>query len=425
MSLVKDFTSAPQRAGGCRKKPELLAPAGNLEKLKMALIYGADAVYLGGKSFGLRAFGGNFSEKEMADGVQFAHARGKKVYVTLNIFPHNADLEKLPAYLSFLADIRVDGLLVSDLGVFSLARELAPALPLHISTQANNTNWATVNAWQKLGAERVVLARELSRAEIAEIRARSTVELEMFVHGAMCISYSGRCLLSSYFTGRDANRGACAQACRWRYGLVEEGRPGEFFPIEEDERGTYIMNSKDLCLLPFLPDLCAMGLDSLKIEGRMKSVHYAASVTKVYREAIDAACDEAQPFDLRASWLDELQKVSHRIYTSGFFNYVPDADDQIYASASYEQSTDFIGLVRDYDERTQMATVEQRNNMKVGQEIEIFQPTRETFCQRLEEMTDEMGAPLSVAAHAQQIVRMRMKEPVEEYAIVRRHREEG
>ncbi|MGP1406747.1 peptidase U32 family protein [Selenomonas sp.] len=424
MSLAKDFTSAPQSAGGCRKKPELLAPAGNLEKLKMALIYGADAVYLGGKSFGLRAFGGNFSEKEMADGVQFAHARGKKVYVTLNIFPHNADLEKLPAYLSFLADIRVDGLLVSDLGVFSLARELAPALPLHISTQANNTNWATVNAWQKLGAERVVLARELSRAEIAEIRARSTVELEMFVHGAMCISYSGRCLLSSYFTGRDANRGACAQACRWRYGLVEERRPGEFFPIEEDERGTYIMNSKDLCLLPFLPDLCAMGLDSLKIEGRMKSVHYAASVTKVYREAIDAACDEAQPFDLRVSWLDELQKVSHRIYTSGFFSHVPDADDQIYASASYEQSTDFIGLVRDYDERTQMATVEQRNNMKVRQEIEIFQPTRETFCQRLEEMTDGMGAPLSVAAHAQQIVRMRMKEPVEEYAIVRRHREE-
>lgn len=413
-------------AGGRRgKKPELLAPAGNLEKLQMAIVYGADAVYLGGKSFGLRAFGGNFSEADMAEGVRFAHARGRKVYVTLNIFAHNEDVAKLPAYLAFLADLRVDGLLVSDLGVFSLVRELAPALPLHVSTQANNTNWATVNAWQKLGAERVVLARELSRGEIAEIRARSTVELEMFVHGAMCISYSGRCFLSSYLTGRDANRGACAQACRWRYGLVEENRPGEFFPIEEDERGTYIMNSKDLCLLPFLPELCAMGMDSLKIEGRMKSVHYAASVTKVYREAIDAACDEEQPFRLRDSWRQELQKVSHRIYTSGFFDHIPDENDQIYASASYEQTADFIGLVRHYDEATRLATVEQRNNMKRGQEVEVFQPTQETFCQLLTEMTDEEGAPLDVAAHAQQIVQVRMEKPVEEYAILRRRREKG
>ena len=247
----------------------------------------------------------------------------------------------------------------------------------------------------------------------------------MFVHGAMCISYSGRCLLSSYLTGRDANRGACAQACRWRYGLVEESRPGEVFPIEEDERGTYIMNSKDLCLLPFLPELCAMGLDSLKIEGRMKSVHYAASVTKVYREAIDAAYDEGRTFHLRDSWLEELQKVSHRIYTSGFFDHVPDGGDQIYASASYEQTADFIGLVRHYDERTRMATVEQRNNMKVGQEIEVFQPTRETFCQRMAEMRDEAGEPISTAAHAQQIVRMHMEQPVEEYAILRRRREKG
>ena len=265
MNLTENYAPSCHSGDGRMKKPELLSPAGNLEKLKMALVYGADAVYLGGKSFGLRAFGGNFSEAEMEEGVRFAHALGRKVYVTLNIFAHNADLERLPAYLSFLAEIHVDGLLVSDLGVFSLAREFAPAVPLHISTQANNTNWATVEAWQKLGAERVVLARELSRAEIAAIRAHSTIELEMFVHGAMCISYSGRCLLSSYLTGRDANRGACAQACRWRYGLVEESRPGEVFPVEEDERGTYIMNSKDLCLLPFLPELCAMGLDSLKI----------------------------------------------------------------------------------------------------------------------------------------------------------------
>ncbi|WP_315273548.1 U32 family peptidase [Selenomonas sputigena] len=425
MNLTENRAPSCRAGDGGMKKPELLSPAGNLEKLKMALIYGADAVYLGGKSFGLRAFGGNFSEAEMEEGVRFAHALGRKVYVTLNIFAHNADLDRLPAYLSFLAEIHVDGLLVSDLGVFSLAREFAPSVPLHISTQANNTNWATVDAWQKLGAERVVLARELSRAEIAAIRAHSTVELEMFVHGAMCISYSGRCLLSSYLTGRDANRGACAQACRWRYGLVEESRPGEVFPIKEDERGTYIMNSKDLCLLPFLPELCAMGLDSLKIEGRMKSVHYAASVTKVYREAIDAAYDEGRTFHLRDSWLEELQKVSHRIYTSGFFDHVPDGGDQIYASASYEQTADFIGLVRHYDERTRMATVEQRNNMKVGQEIEVFQPTCETFCQRMAEMRDEAGEPISTAAHAQQIVRMHMEQPVEEYAILRRRREKG
>ena len=425
MNLTENRDPFCRAGDGCMKKPELLSPAGNLEKLKMALIYGADAVYLGGKSFGLRAFGGNFSEAEMEEGVRFAHAFGRKVYVTLNIFAHNADLERLPAYLSFLAEIHVDGLLISDLGVFSLAREFAPSVPLHISTQANNTNWATVDAWQKLGAERVVLARELSRAEIAAIRAHSTVELEMFVHGAMCISYSGRCLLSSYLTGRDANRGACAQACRWRYGLVEESRPGEVFPIEEDESGTYIMNSKDLCLLPFLPELCDMGLDSLKIEGRMKSVHYAASVTKVYREAIDAAYDEGQAFHLRDSWLEELQKVSHRIYTSGFFDHVPDGGDQIYASASYEQTADFIGLVRHYDDETHTATVEQRNNMKIGQEVEVFQPARETFRQRLKDMRNEAGEPLSVAAHAQQIVRLFMEKPVEEYAILRRRREEG
>lgn len=425
MSLLGRAAPSCRTGNGQVNKPELLAPAGNLEKLKMALVYGADAVYLGGKSFGLRAFGGNFSEAEMEEGVRFAHARAKKVYVTLNIFPHNADLEKLPAHLAFLNEIHVDGLLVSDLGVFSLVRELAPRLPLHISTQANNTNWAAVNAWQKLGAERVVLARELSCAEIAEIRARSTIELEMFVHGAMCISYSGRCLLSSYLTGRDANRGACAQACRWRYGLVEESRPGEIFSIEEDERGTYIMNSKDLCLLPFLPELCAMGLDSLKIEGRMKSVHYTASVTKVYREAIDAACDRQHTFHLRDAWIDELQKVSHRIYTSGFFDHVPDGSDQIYASASYEQTADFIGLVRHYDDETHTATVEQRNNMKIGQEIEVFQPARETFRQRLKDMRNEAGEPLSVAAHAQQIVRLFMEKPVEEYAILRRRREEG
>ena len=232
------------------KKPELLAPAGTLEKLKMALAFGADAVYLGGKAYGLRALGGNFTQDELREAVAYAHARAAKVYVTVNIFPHNADLNGLPDYLRFLQEIQVDGLLVADLGVFMMAKEVAPQLPLHISTQANNTNWRTVCEWQKLGAQRVVLARELSLQEIREIRQHTDVELEMFVHGAMCISYSGRCLLSSYFTGRDANRGSCAQCCRWKYALVEETRPGQYFPVAEDERGTSLMNSKDLCLLP-------------------------------------------------------------------------------------------------------------------------------------------------------------------------------
>ena len=255
-----------------RRRPELLAPAGTMEKLQMALRYGADAAYLGGEQFGLRAFGGNFTREEICEAVRLAHAQGKKIYVTVNVFPHNEDLVSLPDYLRFLADASVDAVLVADLGAFMLAREAAPHLPVHISTQANNVNWRTVRAWQELGAERVVLARELSREEICEIRRHTDVELELFVHGAMCISYSGRCLLSAYFTGRDANRGRCAQSCRWKYALVEESRPGEYYPIAEDERGTYIMNSKDLCLLPYLDEVVACGIDSLKIEGRMKSV---------------------------------------------------------------------------------------------------------------------------------------------------------
>lgn len=291
------------------KKPELLAPAGNMEKLKMALLYGADAVYLGGKAFGLRAFGGNFTNEELQEAVDFAHKLGKKIYVTVNIFPHNSDIAKLPAYLTFLNEIKVDAILVADLGVFTLAKEYAPDVELHISTQANNTNWAAVNAWAELGARRVVLAREMSLEEIKEIREKCSVELEMFVHGAMCISYSGRCLMSNYLTGRDANRGSCAQPCRWNYALVEEKRPGQYFPVLEDERGTYIFNSKDMCLLPYLPDVIASGVDSLKIEGRMKSVHYAASVVKAYREAIDSYFAAPEQFEVKKEWVDRKSVV--------------------------------------------------------------------------------------------------------------------
>lgn len=402
------------------KKPELLAPAGNMEKLKMALLYGADAVYLGGKAFGLRAFGGNFTNEELQEAVDFAHKLGKKIYVTVNIFPHNSDIAKLPAYLTFLNEIKVDAILVADLGVFTLAKEYAPDVELHISTQANNTNWAAVNAWAELGASRVVLAREMSLEEIKEIREKCSVELEMFVHGAMCISYSGRCLMSNYLTGRDANRGSCAQPCRWNYALVEEKRPGQYFPVLEDERGTYIFNSKDMCLLPYLPDIIASGVDSLKIEGRMKSVHYAASVVKAYREAIDSYFAAPEQFEVKKEWVEELDKVSHRAYTTGFYYGRPTENDQIYGTSSYTQTSDFVGLVLDYDEKTGFATVEQRNNMKVGQEIEIFQPHLAGYRQILQEMYNDEGEAIQVAPHPQQIVKIRMEKPVEPYGILRR-----
>ena len=402
-----------------KKRPELLAPAGTMEKLQMALAYGADAAYLGGVQFGLRAFGGNFANEEIRAAVQLAHGTGKKVYVTVNVFPHNDDLVSLPDYLRFLAEVGADAVLVADLGVFMLVREAAPTLPVHISTQANNVNWRTVRAWQELGAARVVLARELSREEIREIRRHTSVELELFVHGAMCISYSGRCLLSSYFTGRDANRGACAQSCRWKYALVEMSRPGEYYPIAEDERGTYIMNSKDLCLLPHLDEVVGCGIDSLKIEGRMKSVHYVASVVKAYRMALDA-CLSGNPYEVREEWRAELEKVSHRAYTTGFFFGKTTGADQIYGSSSYEQTSDFVGLVRAYDPVTQIATVEQRNNMKLGQEIEVFQPVGAPFRQNLSEMWDEEGQEIAAAPHPQQIVRMRMTQEVAANSILRR-----
>ena len=402
------------------KKPELLAPAGNMEKLKMALLYGADAVYLGGKAFGLRAFGGNFTNEELQEAVDFAHKLGKKIYVTVNIFPHNSDIAKLPAYLTFLNEIKVDAILVADLGVFTLAKEYAPDVELHISTQANNTNWAAVNAWAELGASRVVLAREMSLEEVKEIREKCSVELEMFVHGAMCISYSGRCLMSNYLTGRDANRGSCAQPCRWNYALVEEKRPGQYVPVLEDERGTYIFNSKDMCLLPYLPDVIASGVDSLKIEGRMKSVHYAASVVKAYREAIDSYFAAPEQFEVKKEWVEELDKVSHRAYTTGFYYGRPTEKDQIYGTSSYTQTSDFVGLVLDYDEKTGFATVEQRNNMKVGQEIEIFQPHLAGYRQILQEMYNDEGEAIQVAPHPQQIVKIRMDRPVEPYGILRR-----
>nr|WP_145102239.1 U32 family peptidase [Sporomusa sp. KB1] len=401
-------------------KPELLAPAGNLEKLKMALIYGADAVYMGGKAFGLRAFGDNFDDAELEQGIDFAHSLGKKAYITINIFPHNDDLPDLPEYITRLAKIGADAILVSDLGVFRIARQVAPSLPIHISTQANSTNWSTAQFWQELGATRVVLARELSLTDIKLIRQKVAIELEAFVHGAMCMSYSGRCLISNYLTGRDANRGECAQPCRWKYHLMEESRPGVYLPVAEDERGTYIFNSKDLCLINHIPELMDSGLHSFKIEGRMKSVHYVATVIKVYREAIDSYASSSAPFTVKQEWLDELQKVSHREYTTGFTFNKPTEQDQIYTSSSYIQTHNFIGLVKEYNPSTGMAAVEQRNNMKVGEKIEIMQPGRSNFVQTISQMFDSEGNLISVAPHPQQIVTMPMSQPVVPYAMLRR-----
>lgn len=401
-------------------KPELLAPAGSMEKCKMALIYGADAVYLGGKSFGLRAFAGNFSNEEIGEAVDFAHKLGKKVYVTVNIFPHNNDLVGLPEYLTTLAALHVDGLLISDLGIWSIAREVVPNMPLHVSTQANSCNYATVNAWKQLGASRVVLARELSLKEMAEIGQKCDVELEAFVHGAMCISYSGRCLLSSYFTGRDGNRGACAQVCRWKFALCEENRPGEYFPIEEDERGSFVLNSKDLCLIEYLPQLISAGISSLKIEGRMKSVHYVASVVSVYRKAIDTYLADPTGYKVPKQWLTDLEKVSHRAYSTGFALGKTDGSSQVYGSSTYEQTYDFVGIVQGYDKNSHRVIVEQRNNVKAGITAEVLTPQGEEFPLVLQNMRNNDGNPIDVAPHAQMIFSVDSQRDIPKYSLIRK-----
>ena len=403
-----------------RKKPELLAPAGNMEKCKMALIYGADAIYLGGNKFGLRAFAANFSMAEIKEVVEFAHNFGKKVYVTVNIFAHNEDIAELPEYLLSLEEAGVDALLISDFGVWSIARQVVPDMALHVSTQANTCNLAAVEAWKNLGAERVVLARELSIAEISEIDKKCDVELEVFVHGAMCISYSGRCYLSSYLTGRDGNRGECAQICRWNYKLVEENRPDQEFPIEEDERGTYIMNSKDLCLLDLIPELAEAGVDSLKIEGRMKSVHYVATVVSVYRKAIDAWYSNPKEFTIKSEWRDELEKVSHRPYFYGFAVNRPDENGQIYTTSSYVQTRDFVGIVTGYDKETNTAYIEQRNRMVAGEELEVLMPDGTLLDIVLTDMRDESGNQFDVANRVQQIFSIKSAVCLQPYSLLRR-----
>ncbi|NLN14725.1 MAG: U32 family peptidase [Tissierellia bacterium] len=408
------------------KKVELLAPAGDLEKLKMAIRYGADAVYLGGEAFGLRKASKNFTMDQIKEGVDFAHERGKKVYVTLNIIPHEDDLVGLEEYVTELYEIGIDAVIVSDPGMFSIIRKTVPDLEVHISTQASVTNAATINFWYEQGARRVILARELSLEEIKEIRKKVPEDLtiETFVHGAMCISYSGRCLLSNYMTGRDANMGDCAHACRYKYYLMEEKRPGQYFPVFEDEEGTFIMNSKDLCMIEHIPDLIEAGINSFKIEGRVKSSYYVATVIRSYRMAIDAYYADPENYRFDEQWLEEIKKVSHRDFTTGFFFGKPDSEAQVYETSSYIRGYDFIGMVLDYDEESQIATVEQRNRFYQGDEIEVFGPGVEHFTQKIDKLWDEEGNEIDVAPHPQQIVKMKMDKPVDKYYLIRKRRGE-
>lgn len=404
------------------KKVELLAPAGNLEKLKMAILFGADAVYIGGQRFGLRASADNFSLEDMREGLDFAHERNCKVYVTVNIIPHNQDLVGLPEYIKQLDELGVDALIVSDPGIFTIVRRTAPDMEVHISTQANNTNYMSAKFWHELGARRIVVARELSFDEIREMAAMTPkdLDIEAFIHGAMCISYSGRCLLSNYMTGRDSNRGACSHPCRWKYHLVEEKRPGEYYPVYEDERGTYIFNSKDLCMIEYIPQLIKSGIFSFKIEGRMKSSFYVATVVSAYRKAIDAYMDDPENYSFDPEWLAELSKASHREYTTGFYFNKTTGADQIYNTSSYIRDYDFVGMVLEYDKETGIAKIEQRNRMIVGDEIEVVVPGRDYFVQIIEAMKNDEGENIRTAPHAQMIVYMPMKQEVEPYTILRR-----
>lgn len=403
-------------------KPELLAPGGSLEKLKTAIMYGADAVYIGGEAFSLRVAAENFSYDDMLEGIEFAHSRGKKVYLTANIIPHNKDISEFEAFVKKIRPMNFDAVLVSDLGMFDILRNAAPEIPIHISTQANNVNWRSAAMWHKLGAKRVVLAREMSFAEIAEIREKipADLELEAFVHGAMCISYSGRCLLSNYLTNRDANQGACSHPCRWNYSLVEEKRPGEYMDVFENERGTFIFNSKDLCTIRHIPELVKSGISSLKIEGRVKTPYYVATVIGAYRREIDRYFSDPENYIFNEAEFDELCKVSHRPYTTGFYFNKPDENSQVYTSSSYIRDYDLIAMVEEYDKETGIAKISQRNKFTVGEEIEVMRPMQPFFTMVVEEIKNEEGISVTSAPHAAETLYMKLPFPACPGSMLRR-----
>ena len=388
------------------KKPELLVPAGSLEVLKVAVRYGADAVYIGGEAFGLRAKAKNFSFEDMKEGIAFAHEHGVKVYVTANIFAHNDDLKEAESYFTQLAEAGPDAVLIPDPGMFLLARKYCPDLEIHISTQANNTNYMTYRFWWEMGAKRVVSARELSLEELKEIRANipEEMEIESFVHGAMCISYSGRCLLSNYFTGRDANHGECTHPCRWKYAVVEEQRPGEYLPVEENERGTYIFNSKDLCMIEHLSELLDAGIDSLKIEGRMKTALYVATVARTYRKAIDDLLESKEKYEANMSWYHrEIRQCTYREFSTGFYFGKPNEQSQIYDANTYVSESVYLGCVEALDDRG-FARIEQKNKFCVGDSIEIMKPNGENITTDVVEIWTSDGETRQSAPHPQEIL---------------------
>lgn len=407
------------------RHPELLIPASSLEVLKTAVIFGADAVYIGGEAFGLRAKAKNLSMEEMKEGIEFAHAHDVKVYVTANILAHNEDLEGVREYFRELKEIRPDALIIADPGVFDIAKEICPEIDRHISTQANNTNYGTYNFWYRQGASRVVSARELSMKEIRELREHipEDLEIETFIHGAMCISYSGRCLLSNYFTGRDANRGACTHPCRWKYAVVEETRPGEYMPVYENERGTYIFNSKDLCMIEYIPELIDAGIDSFKIEGRMKTALYVATVARTYRKAIDDYQKDPELYRENMPWyLDQISNCTYRQFTTGFFFGKPDENTQIYDSNTYRKEYTYLGIVGEVKDG--LCRIEQRNKFSVGETIEIMKPDGRNIEAEVKRIINEDGEEQESAPHSKQVLYVDLTEAPEKYDILRRSEKE-
>lgn len=414
-----------------REKPELLIPASSLEVLKTAVIFGADAVYIGGEAFGLRAKAKNFTSEEMAEGIVFAHEHGVKVYVTANILAHNNDLTGAAEYFEELKNMKPDqpdALIISDPGMFTIAKQVWPEVEIHISTQANNTNYQTYLFWWNLGAKRVVSARELSLAEIAEIRAHipQEMEIESFIHGAMCISYSGRCLLSNYFTGRDANQGACTHPCRWKYAVVEEKRPGEYLPVYENERGTYIFNSKDLCMIEYIPQIVEAGIDSLKIEGRMKTALYVATVARTYRKAIDDYYTSEETYRTNMDWYKtEISKCTYRQFTTGFYFGKPDENTQIYDSNTYVNEYTYLGITEQTAEREVngekklLARIEQRNKFCVGDSIEIMRPDGENIQTQVLAMYNADLEPVESCPHSKQEIWLELSKMPKQYDLLR------
>ena len=404
---------------------ELLIPASSLEVLKIAVIYGADAVYIGGEVFGLRAKAKNFSMEDMAEGIQFAHEHGVKVYVTANILAHNGDLEGVREYFTQLKEIKPDALIISDPGIYTIAKEICPEIERHISTQANNTNYGTYQFWWNQGAKRVVTARELSLNEIAEIRKNipDEMEIETFVHGAMCISYSGRCLLSNYFTGRDANQGACTHPCRWKYAVVEEKRPGEYLPVYENERGTYIFNSKDLCMIEHIPELIEAGIDSFKIEGRMKTALYVDTVARTYRKAIDDYLTSPEKYKENMDWyLEQISNCTYRQFTTGFFFGKPSEESQIYDNNTYIKEYTYLGIVGERNEEG-LYQIEQRNKFSVGEQIEVMKPDGRNIPVTVKRIVDEDGNEMESAPHPKQVLYIDLGQELEMYDILRRQEE--